>query len=239
MAKIGVSLDRNIVDRVYEAISRVRTSLAPKTALIGFCGAPWTVATYWVAGRGSKDHAAARQLALQEPELFGEIIDRLVAATADHLIGQLRAGADVIQIFDTWAGALDAGGFERWCLQPTVEIIRRVRNAKPDALVIVFPKGVSIGQMERLVRASRADAVSLDSDADRSLACKRLKALCAFQGNLDPNVLIKGGVVLDQTVDAIKNDFRGTRHIFNLGHGIKPETPIAHVERMIARVRNG
>ena len=239
LAKIGVSLDRNIVDRVYEAISRVRASLAPKTALIGFCGAPWTVATYWVAGRGSKDHVAARQLAAREPELFGEIIDRLVAATADHLIGQLRAGAGVVQIFDTWAGALDADGFERWCLRPTVEIIRRVRSARPDAPAIVFPKGVSIDQAERLVRASGADAVSLDSDTNRAMACKHFKPLCAIQGNLDPNVLIEGGAALDQAVDAIKKDFRGARHIFNLGHGIKPETPIAHVERMIARVRNG
>jgi uroporphyrinogen decarboxylase len=238
LAKIGAGLDRNIVDRVYEAISRVRAGLTPKAALIGFCGAPWTVATYWVAGQGTKDHAAARRLAAQEPKLFGEIIDRLVAATADHLIGQLRAGADVVQIFDTWAGALDFEGFERWCLRPTVEIIRRVRSAVPDALVIVFPKGVSIEQAERLVRASGANAVGLDSDANRTLACRHLKPLCAIQGNLDPNVLIEGGAALDQAVDAVKKDFRGARHIFNLGHGIKPETPIAHVERMIARVRN-
>jgi uroporphyrinogen decarboxylase len=238
LARISASLDRNIVDRVYEAISRVRAGLAPKAALIGFCGAPWTVATYWVAGRGTKDHAAARQLAAQEPELFGEIINRLVAATADHLIGQIRAGADVVQIFDTWAGALDPEGFERWCLQPTIEIIRRVRSAKPDALIIVFPKGVLIDQAEHLVRASGADAVGLDSDANRALAYKHLKPLCAIQGNLDPQTLIEGGAALDQAVDAVKKDFRGARHIFNLGHGIRPETPIAHVERMIARVRN-
>ncbi len=239
LAKIKASLDRNIVDRVYEAISRVRAELAPKAGLIGFCGAPWTVATYWVAGRGTKDHAAARQLAADEPELFTEIIDRLATATADHLIGQLHAGAEVVQIFDTWAGVLDPENFERWCLQPTVEIIRRVRGAKPDALIIVFPKGVSISQAEHLVRASGADAVSLDSDADRALARKHLQPLCAIQGNLDPEVLIEGGVALDHAVDIIKEAFRGARHIFNLGHGIKPQTPIAHVERMIARVRNG
>jgi len=239
LAKIHASLARNIVERVYEAVSRVRTELPPTAALIGFCGAPWTVATYWVAGRGTKDQAAARRLAGDEPELFGEIIDRLVAATADHLIGQLRAGADVVQIFDTWAGALDPESFERWCLQPTVEIIRRIRSVKSEAPVIVFPKGVSIDQAERLVRASGASAVSLDADANRALACKRLKPLCAIQGNLDPNVLVEGGDALDQAVDVIRKDFRGARHIFNLGHGIRPETPIAHVERMIARVRNG
>jgi uroporphyrinogen decarboxylase len=238
LAKIKAGLDRNIVDRVYEAISRVRTELAPKTALIGFCGAPWTVATYWVAGRGTKDHAAARGLAADEPTLFTEIIDRLIAATADHLIGQLQAGANVVQIFDTWAGVLDPEGFERWCLQPTIEIIRRVRSAKRDALIIVFPKGVSISQAEHLVRASGAHAVGLDSDADRALACKHLQPLCAIQGNLEPGVLVEGGAVLDHAVDRIKADFRGARHIFNLGHGILPQTPIAHVERMIARVRN-
>jgi uroporphyrinogen decarboxylase len=238
-AKIYAGLDRNIVDRVYEAISRVRAELTPKAALIGFCGAPWTVATYWIAGRGTKDHAAAKLLAANEPELFGEIIDRLVAATADHLIGQLRAGADVVQIFDTWAGVLDSDGFERWCLQPTVEIIRRVRSARPDAPIIVFPKGVSIQQAEQLVRASGADAVSLDSGANRALARKHFQPLSAIQGNLDPKVLVEGGTALDQAVDAIKGDFRGARHIFNLGHGILPETPIAHVERMIARVRGG
>ena len=238
LAKIQASLDRNIVDRVYEAVSRVRAELPPKAALIGFCGAPWTVATYWVAGRGTKDHAAARRLAADEPKLFGEIIDRLVAATADHLISQLGAGADVVQIFDTWAGVLEPEGFERWCLQPTVEIIRRVRRVKPDAPIIVFPKGVSIQQAEQLVRASGANALGLDSDANRALACRHLKPLCAIQGNLDPNALVEGGAALDQAVDAIQKDFRGIRHIFNLGHGILPQTPVAHVERMIARVRN-
>jgi uroporphyrinogen decarboxylase len=239
LAKIYTRLDRNIVDRVYEAISRARSKLTQEKALIGFCGAPWTVATYWIAGRGTKDHAAAKRLAAEESELFGEIIDRLVVAIADHLIGQLRAGADVVQIFDTWAGVLDLEGFERWCLKPTIEIIRRVRSAVPAAPIIVFPKGVSIDQAARLVNASGAEAVSLDSDANRALARKHLQPLCAIQGNLNPKVLVEGGAALDQAVDAIKNDFRGARHIFNLGHGILPETPIAHVERMIARVRGG
>jgi uroporphyrinogen decarboxylase len=238
LTKTRAGLDRNIVARVYEAISLVRARLKPNIALIGFCGAPWTVATYWVAGRGTKDQTAARWLAADEPELFAEIIDRLIATTANHLIGQLRAGADAVQIFDTWAGVLDPEDFERWCLQPTVEIIRRVRSAIPGAPIIVFPKGILVDQAERLVRASKADAVSLDSDANRTLACKDLKGLCAIQGNLDPKVLVEGGAALDQAVDAIRKDFRGVRHIFNLGHGILPETPIAHVERMIARVRN-
>ena len=237
LAKIRGDLNQNIVDRVYEAVSRVRRELEPRIALIGFCGAPWTVATYWVAGRGTKDHAPARQLAATEPELFGEIIGRLVAAAANHLIGQLRAGADVVQIFETWAGALDADGFERWCVQPTVEIVRRVRSQKPGALIVIFPKGASMDQVERLVRATGADAVSLDSDVNRASARKHLAPLCAMQGNLDPKVLVEGGTALDRAVDMIKADFRGARHIFNLGHGILPETPIVHVEQMIERVR--
>ena len=237
LAKIYESVDQSIVVRVYEAISRVRASLPPGIGLIGFCGAPWTVATYWVAGRGSKDHAAARKLAAEHPALFGGIIDRLVTASAEHLIGQLQAGADAVQIFDTWAGILDADGFERWCLQPTVEIVRRVRDTVPGARVIAFPKGVALERAERLVRAAGADAVSLDSEANRALARKHLSGLCAIQGNLDPEVLVAGGDALDRAVDRIRDDFRGIRHIFNLGHGILPQTPIAHVERMIARIR--
>jgi len=239
LANIYESLDQSIAVRVYDALSRVRAGLDPKVALIGFCGAPWTVATYWVAGRGTKDHAPARKLAAEHPALFGDIVDRLVAASADHLIGQLQAGADAVQIFDTWAGVLDAQGFERWCLAPTVEIVRRVRDTIPGAPVIVFPKGISIERAERLVRASGANAVSLDSDVDRALARKHLSGLCAVQGNLDPNLLVAGGEALDRAIDAIRADFRGIRHIFNLGHGILPQTPIAHVERMIARIRGG
>jgi uroporphyrinogen decarboxylase len=228
-----------IVGRVYEAVTQVRALLADDIALIGFCGAPWTVATYLVAGRGTEDQAPAKELAQREPDLFGKIIDRLVAATADHLLGQLRAGADVVQIFDTWAGALDPTSFELWCLKPTVEVIARVRAEIPDARVIVFPKGVELAGIERMVRACGANVVSLDATVDRKLARARLGLHCAIQGNLDPLTLVAGGPELDREVDEILEAFRGTRHIFNLGHGIRPETPIAHVERMIARVRRG
>jgi uroporphyrinogen decarboxylase len=233
------SLDRGLTDRVYEALARVRSTLDPSVGLIGFCGAPWTVATYWVAGQGTKDHAAARDLVRRDPQLFGEIIARLVAATAEHLIGQIRAGADAVQIFDTWAGALEGEGFEQWCLEPTVDIVRRVRKAVPGASIILFPKGVSLDRTVRIVQESGADAVSLGVDADRKAARKRLDRLCVVQGNLDPEILVAGGGALDHAVDAIREDFRGMRHIFNLGHGILPQTPIAHVERMIARVRSG
>jgi len=239
LKKILRDPDRRVTGRVYDAIGRVRAALARPVALIGFCGAPWTVATYWIAGKGTKDHAAARDLAAREPALFAEIIDRLVAATAEHLIGQIRAGADAVQIFDTWAGALDADAFDRWCLKPTIEIVQRVRKGAPGVPIILFPKGVSMGQAERIIRESGADGLGLGPEADRKAARNRLGGLCAVQGNLDPQLLVAGGAALDQAVDSIREDFRGLPYIFNLGHGILPETPLEHVERMIGRVREG
>jgi uroporphyrinogen decarboxylase len=230
-------LDCSITGRVYEAISKVRAELPNDMALIGFCGAPWTVASYMVAGRGTPDQQPARKLAESNPALFSEIIDRLVDATALHLIGQLEAGADLLQLFDTWAGVLDERSFEKWCVKPSTEIVRRVRAAKPDAKIILFPKGISIANMQRIVAACGADAISIDMHADRKAACAALASSCAIQGNLDPDILIEGGTALDRAVDEILADFRGIRHIFNLGHGIKPETPIENVERMIARVK--
>ncbi len=230
-------LDRGITGRVYEAISKVRAELPNHTVLIGFCGAPWTVASYMVAGRGTPDQEPARQLAESNPVLFSEIIDRLVDATALHLVGQLEAGADLLQLFDTWAGVLDEQSFEAWCVKPSAEIVRRVRSAKPDAKIILFPKGISVANMQKIVAACGGDAISIDMHADRKAARAALASTCAIQGNLDPDILIKGGAALDRAVDEILADFRGIRHIFNLGHGIKPETPIENVERMIARVR--
>jgi uroporphyrinogen decarboxylase len=230
-------LDGDVTTRVYEAIGRVRADLPKDTALIGFCGAPWTVASYMVAGRGTPDQGPARKLAESDPKLFGAIIERLVDATATHLVGQLDAGADLLQLFDTWAGVLDDQAFERWCMKPCAEIVRRVRVKKPDAKIILFPKGISLPNMERIVATCGGDAIGIDMQADRKAVRERLSSRCAVQGNLDPDVLIEGGAALDRAVDEILEDFGGIRHIFNLGHGIKPQTPIDNVERMIARVR--
>jgi len=232
------TLDPLRVGAVYETARRVKAKLDAHVALIGFCGAPWTVATYLVAGRGTTDKREALLLAENDPVLFGEIIGRLAAAGAEHLIGQLRAGADAVQIFDTWAGVLDERGFQRWCLEPTQAMVERVRAAIPEARVILFPKGVELSRLERLARACKPQAISLDASVDRVKARMLLSPLTALQGNLDPETLVKGGDALDREVDAICDDFRGVRHIFNLGHGILPQTPIANVERMIARVRS-
>ncbi len=232
-------LDTGVTSRVYEAISKVQAELPKETALIGFCGAPWTVASYMVAGKGTPDQGPARKLAENDPELFSELIERLVDATAVHLIGQLKAGADLLQLFDTWAGVLDDRSFEKWCLKPCTEIVRRVREAVPGAKIVLFPKGISIPNMQKIVSACGADAVSIDMQADRKAVREALSPSCAIQGNLDPDVLITGGAALDHAIDEVLEDFQGIRHIFNLGHGIKPETPIENVERMIARVRGG
>jgi uroporphyrinogen decarboxylase len=238
-ARLTTALNENVTARVYEALNAVRASLPRNVALIGFCGAPWTVATYLIAGRGTEDQAPAKSLMRSDEKLFAAIIDRLADATAQHLIGQIDAGADVVQIFDTWAGSLTESEFNRWCLAPTVKIVRAVRSARPQARVILFPKGVKIEWMERLVSEAKADAISLDFHANRSEARERLAGRCALQGNLSPEILLRGGDAMDREIDQILDDFRGTRHIFNLGHGILKETPIAHVERMIARVREG
>lgn len=235
--RLSDRLDRNITERVYEALGLTKAVLPAETGLIGFCGAPWTVATYLVAGRGTEDQAPARLLAMQAPELFQNIIDRLVDASAEHLVGQLKAGADAVQIFDTWSGVLDPASFERWCVKPVAGIARKVRAAVPDARIIVFPKGASLGGIEAVAKQSSANAAGIDWITDRKECAVRFGDKIATQGNLDPLALIAGGKALDEAVDNVLADFRSARHIFNLGHGIRKETPIAHVERMVARIR--
>jgi uroporphyrinogen decarboxylase len=231
------ALRDEVVGPVYEAVRQARAALPPSVGLIGFCGGPWTVSTYLVAGRGTNDKAEAIALADSDVPLFTAMIERLADTSAQHLIGQLRAGADAVQIFDTWAGVLGDSGFERWCLAPTERMVARVRHAVPNARIILFPKGVALAQLERLVRVCRPHAVGLDASVDRLRARERLGSMTALQGNLDPLVLVEGGARLAREIDAIRNDFRGVRHVFNLGHGILPQTPIAHVEQMIAQVR--
>jgi len=235
--KLSDQPDRKITERVYEALAQTRAALPKETGLIGFCGAPWTVATYLVAGRGTEDQAPARLLAMQEPELFQKIIDRLADASAEHLIGQIKAGADAVQIFDTWSGVLDPVSFERWCVKPVAAIAAKVRTAVPDARIIVFPKGASLNGIEAVAKQSNANAAGIDWISNRKECAVRFGDKIAIQGNLDPLALIAGGKALDQAVDSVLADFKGKRHIFNLGHGIRKETPIENVERMIARVR--
>jgi uroporphyrinogen decarboxylase len=226
------------LDPVYETVALTRSRLDSGKTLIGFCGAPWTVATYMVAGRGTSDKSPARTMALETPEVFQSLIDKLVSVSAEYLIGQLRAGANVVQIFDSWAGILGENEFDRWCVRPTTEIVRRVRMAVPDAPIIGFPKGAGL-MIARYVAKTEVDAVGIDWTEPLDAVREQVGDRVAIQGNLDPLALLIGGDALDRAVDWILERMSRSRFIFNLGHGVLPQTPIGHVERLVARVRRG
>jgi uroporphyrinogen decarboxylase len=236
IATLAPHADFAKLEPVFEALRRVRSELDAKTALIGFCGAPWTVATYMVAGQGTPDQAPARMLAYSHPDAFEEIIDVLVENSIQYLVGQLKAGADALQIFDTWAGVLPPREFARWSIEPTRRIVAGVRKQVPDAKIIGFPRGAG-AMLPGYVETTGVDGVSIDWAADPALIRERVQNRVAVQGNLDPLVLITGGAALDRAIDDVLENYAGGRLIFNLGHGILPETPIAHVEQMIRRVR--
>jgi uroporphyrinogen decarboxylase len=229
--------DASVLSPIYETVRRVRTMLAPDTTLIGFCGAPWTVATYMIAGQGTVDQAPAKTMAAREPQAFQHVVDCLVDASVDYLAQQLEAGAEVVQIFDTWAGSLPADDFERWCVQPTKRMVAKLRAKKPGARVIGFPRGAG-KNIPRYVDETGVDAISLGNEIDRAFARDEIQTRVPVQGNVDPLALLEGGAALDREVDAVLQAFGSGPLIFNLGHGILPQTPIAHVERMLKRVRN-
>jgi uroporphyrinogen decarboxylase len=236
ISKLPGRIDLEPLAPVFETIRLVRAELPRETALLGFCGAPWTLATYMVAGSSSSDHAAARLLAYREPKAFAKLIDRLTKASIDYLVEQLRAGVDAVQIFDSWAGILPPDQFQDWCIAPARKIVAAVRKQCPSAKIIGFARGAGT-MLERYADQVPVDAVGLDWMIDLTFARERIQARRPVQGNLDPLALVAGGEVLDCAVDTIVNAFAAKPFIFNLGHGILPETPIAHVERMIARVR--
>jgi uroporphyrinogen decarboxylase len=236
IAKLPAEIDHDVLAPVYETIARVKPELPAAVTFLGFCGAPWTVATYMIAGHGTPDQAPARLFAYRHPEAFGRLIDVLVRASADYLIRQLQAGVDAVQIFDTWAGVLPPEEFHRWCIAPTQAIVAAVRARFPDAKIIGFPRGAGTA-LTSYVTEVPVDAISLDWRIDRGFARDRIQTRRPIQGNLDPLVLLAGGAALDRSVDEILQAFAGGPFIFNLGHGILPETPIAHVEQMIKRVR--
>jgi uroporphyrinogen decarboxylase len=236
VATLAALADFGKLEPVYEALRRVRRELDPNIALIGFCGAPWTVATYMVAGQGTPDQAPARMMAYRHPEAFSKIIDVLVENSIRYLLGQLKAGADALQIFDTWAGVLPPREFLRWSIEPARRIVEGVRKQVPDAKIIGFPRGAG-ALLPAYVEATGVNAVSIDWAAEPSLIRERVQNRVAVQGNLDPLVLIAGGTALDRAVDEVLENYANGRLIFNLGHGIQPETPIAHVEQMLKRVR--
>jgi uroporphyrinogen decarboxylase len=236
LGRLRRDLDQKCLEPIYETISRVKGELPPSVAFIGFCGAPWTVATYMIAGAGTSDQAPARLFAYRFPEAFAELVDILVAASASYLIRQFAAGVEAVQIFDTWAGILPTGEFERWCINPCARIIERVRKEIPDAKIIGFPRGAA-SSLPHFLNSVAVNAVGIDWTAESGFVRERIQPLRPIQGNLDPLVLMAGGVALDRSIDAILEAFASGPFIFNLGHGILPDTPIAHVERLLARVR--
>jgi uroporphyrinogen decarboxylase len=224
------------LEPIYETVRKVKAALDPSKALIGFAGAPWTVATYMVAGQGSRDQSETRRLAYSDPALFHAIIDRIEEVTLGYLAGQIEAGAEVVQLFDSWAGSLAPAEFERWVIAPTARIAAAVKERYPQVKFIGFPKGAG-GKLGAYARETGIDAIGLDETVDPVWADRELPKGLPVQGKLDPLALLTGREGLSAAVKRILDAFDGRPHIFNLGHGILQETPIAHVEQMLAEVK--
>lgn len=224
------------LDPVYATVRKVAAQLDPRTTFLGFAGSPWTVATYMVAGHGSKDQAETRRFAYRDPHGFAAIIDAIVDVTVEYLVGQFHAGVDAVQLFDSWAGSLSPAQFERWVIAPNAKIVRALRARVPGAVVIGFPKGAGAKLVDYAAQTG-VDAVGLDETLDPVWVNKVLPPEMPVQGNLDPLALVTGGAVLEAAIDRVLAAFPERPHVFNLGHGILQDTPIAHVDALVARVR--
>ena len=222
---------------VYAAVRGLAAELPRETTLIGFAGAPWTVAAYMVEGQGGTDHATLIRWAWRDPQGFAALIGLLVDATARHLIAQIRAGAEVVQLFESWASAAPDALFQRWCVEPVAEIVRRVRAAAPDVPIIGFPRGTG-GVLARYAAETGVNAVGVDQSMSMTVARGEMPPGVALQGNLDPLVLVQGGAALDDEVRRIVDAMAGAPHVFNLGHGIRQDTPPEHVAQLVERVRS-
>jgi uroporphyrinogen decarboxylase len=224
------------LDPIYDTVRKVSAALDPDKTLIGFAGSPWTVATYMIAGQGSRDQAEARRLAYEDAAKFGEIIARIEEVTLDYLSRQVEAGAEALQLFDSWAGSLSPAQFEQWVIAPTARLVAQLKERHPQVPVIGFPKGAG-GKLAAYARETGVNALGLDETVDPLWAARELPPELPLQGNLDPLALIAGGEALETAAARVLDAFAGRPHIFNLGHGILQDTPIAHVERLIALVK--
>ncbi len=233
LSKVGF---QDKVRTVWQTVDNLRQALDPKVALIGFAGSPWTVATYMVEGRGSKDYIATKRMAYGDPGLFQRIIDILIDASFDYLVGQVDHGAQVLQLFDSWAGVLPEKEFEKWVIAPTKILVEKLKAARPGIKIIGFPRGAGV-LTEAYVEQTGVDGVSLDTTEKLSWAVETLSPRVTLQGNLDPIHLVTGGPALERAVDHILEVTKGVPFIFNLGHGIVPETPPDHVEALMKRIR--
>ncbi|MHA6721598.1 uroporphyrinogen decarboxylase [Sphingomonas sp. RS2018] len=228
--------DRAKLAPIYETVRRVAAALPPAVTFLGFAGSPWTVATYMIAGQGSKDQAEARSLAYADPATMQALVDIIVDLTVEYLAEQHAAGVEAVQLFDSWAGSLSPAQFERWVIAPNAAIVARLKARCPGLIVIGFPKGAG-GKLPAYANETGVDALGLDETVDPVWADAVLPRGLPVQGNLDPLALMAGGAALDDGIDRVIAAFADRPHIFNLGHGIGQFTPIAHVERLIARVR--
>jgi len=226
------------LEPIYETVAKVKARLEPDQSLIGFAGSPWTVATYMVAGQGSREHSEARRLAYGDPGRFAAIVERIEQVTFDYLSGQINAGAEAVQLFDSWAGSLAPAEFERWVIGPTARLVVRLRKRHPGVPVIGFAKGAG-GKLAAYASETRVSAVGLDETVDPAWAHRELPEGLPVQGNLDPLALLAGGEAMAAAARRILDALAGRPHIFNLGHGILQETPVAHVDELIAIVKGG
>jgi uroporphyrinogen decarboxylase len=231
LARLSNSLDLAKLEPIYETVRRVRQELPPETALIGFAGAPWTVATYVVEGSSSREFLNVKGWAAADKIGFGKLIDLLTEATIAHLTAQITAGAEIIQIFDSWAGALEGEAFHNWVVEPTKRIVAAIRAHKPNLPIIGFPKGAGAKYLG-YARETGVDVVGLDQDVPLVFARDVLQPVAALQGNLDPNLLVAGGPAMETRIREILTTLGKGRFVFNLGHGILPATPLDHVERL-------
>jgi uroporphyrinogen decarboxylase len=236
LARLSTDRLHESLGPIYGTVERVAAGLPEGAALIGFAGAPWTVATYMVEGSGSRDYPNAKSWALGDPDGFQVLVDLLVDATAEYLIRQVEAGAEALQLFDTWAGVLPKHAFDRFSAAPIVEIARRVKDVHPNIPVIAFPRGAAL-YLPELARMPEIDAIGIDYATDPVWAARELQPHATVQGNFDPILLLAGGDELERRAREIVEALSGGPHIFNLGHGILPQTPLEHVERLIAAVR--
>src|SRR5690554_185734 len=223
-------------EAIYKTVRRVASQIDDKTTFMGFAGSPWTIATYMVQGQGSKDQAVTRRYAYKDEVAFGELIDAIIENTVEYLLGQVDAGVEAIQLFDSWAGTLSPAQFEKWVIAPNAEIITRLKAVHPDLPIIGFPKGAG-AKLLAYANETGASAIGLDETVDPLWAHENLPAGLPLQGNLDPLALIAGGEALEKSARHILQIFEDRPHIFNLGHGILPDTPIEHVEQLLHIVR--
>jgi uroporphyrinogen decarboxylase len=238
-SKLVVNAERwaKFTSPVYEALRLVRSRLGAEKPLIGFAGAPWTLATYLAQGERSDDQRAAKIWGYRDPAGFDALLERLADAVAAHLVGQIWAGADIVQIFDSWSSGLQEQAFARWVVAPTRRVVAAVRKEVPEARIIGFPRATTLEGYELYANETGVDAVSVDTSAPMRWAAGSLGRHVVVQGNLDPIALLAGGKALADAIDGILEATREIPFIFNLGHGILPETPVDHVENLVARIR--